>query len=72
MFYILLFTTRKRCEHVFMLLFTSFCLGTGDHVYKRNEELPLREQMITALPDVKSLTLQEDDEFMVLACDGIW
>jgi protein phosphatase 1G len=28
--------------------------------------------MITALPDVKSITLDDSDEFMVLACDGIW
>ena len=44
----------------------------GDHCYKRNEELPLRDQMITPLPDVKSVVLTEEDEFMVLACDGIW
>lgn len=44
----------------------------GDHVYKKNADLPLREQMITPLPDVKSLTLTDEDEFMVLACDGIW
>jgi protein phosphatase 1G len=31
------------------------------------------EQMITALPDVKTLRINPDvDEFMVLACDGIW
>ena len=28
--------------------------------------------MITALPDIKKISLQPDDEFMVLACDGIW
>ena len=47
------------------------CLA-GDHAYKRNTDLPLSEQMITALPDVKSLTLTDEDEFMVIACDGIW
>lgn len=45
----------------------------GDHAYKQNKELSDREQMITALPDVKSLTVNPgEDEFMVLACDGIW
>ncbi|XP_046346466.1 protein phosphatase 1G-like [Haliotis rufescens] len=44
----------------------------GDHFYKRNHELSLREQMITSLPDILVTTLQEEDEFMVLACDGIW
>lgn len=45
----------------------------GDHAYKQNKELSDHEQMITALPDVKSLTIDpKEDEFMVLACDGIW
>ncbi|KAI1287634.1 putative protein phosphatase [Halotydeus destructor] len=44
----------------------------GDHAYKINSKLPLREQMITALPDIKKLTISPSDEFMVLACDGIW
>ncbi|KAI1896981.1 hypothetical protein AGOR_G00100510 [Albula goreensis] len=44
----------------------------GDHFYKRNKALPPEEQMISALPDVKVLTLNEDHDFMVIACDGIW
>jgi len=28
--------------------------------------------MITALPDIETTMLQENDEFLVLACDGIW
>ncbi|OWF55553.1 probable protein phosphatase CG10417 [Mizuhopecten yessoensis] len=44
----------------------------GDHFYKRNKDKDAREQMITALPDLQSATLQETDQFMVLACDGIW
>lgn len=28
--------------------------------------------MISAEPDLKKHTLKEGDEFMVLACDGIW
>lgn len=28
--------------------------------------------MISALPDVKKLIIDRDDEFMILACDGIW
>ncbi|KAK6060682.1 protein phosphatase 2C, partial [Cooperia oncophora] len=44
----------------------------GDHSYKKNADLPLRDQMITALPDVKVETLQPSDEFLVVACDGIW
>ncbi|KAM9410573.1 protein phosphatase 1G [Pholidichthys leucotaenia] len=44
----------------------------GDHFYKRNKILPAEEQMISAMPDVKVLTLNEDHDFMVIACDGIW
>ncbi|XP_029642059.1 probable protein phosphatase 2C 58 isoform X1 [Octopus sinensis] len=44
----------------------------GDHSYKQFTELPPEQQMITALPDLQSWTLSEDDEFLVLACDGIW
>lgn len=45
----------------------------GDHAYKLNVELSPQEQMISALPDIRHMTIDlEKDEFMVLACDGIW
>lgn len=44
----------------------------GDHTYKRNKKLSLKEQMITSLPDVKTIDITPQDRFMVLACDGIW
>ncbi|XP_034935554.1 probable protein phosphatase CG10417 [Chelonus insularis] len=45
----------------------------GDHAYKQSTELPPQEQMISALPDVRHVTIDpKNDEFMVLACDGIW
>lgn len=44
----------------------------GDHFYKRNKALPPEDQMISAMPDVKILTLNEEHDFMVIACDGIW
>lgn len=28
--------------------------------------------MISALPDIKMATITDKDEFMILACDGIW
>lgn len=28
--------------------------------------------MISALPDIKQITITPSDEFMVIACDGIW
>ncbi len=45
----------------------------GDHAYKVNKKLPLTEQMISPVPDVRTLSINPDtDNFIVLACDGIW
>ncbi|XP_052893122.1 probable protein phosphatase CG10417 [Anopheles moucheti] len=44
----------------------------GDHGYKMNKSLPPEEQMISALPDIEKITIGPEDDFMVLACDGIW
>jgi len=44
----------------------------GDHAYKQNTQLGHREQMISALPDIQQIELQPGDDFIVLACDGIW
>ncbi|KAL4003523.1 Protein phosphatase 2C family protein [Acanthocheilonema viteae] len=44
----------------------------GDHFYKKNAALPLKEQMISALPDVKQYKILQGDEFIIIACDGIW
>lgn len=44
----------------------------GDHTYKANTDLPLKDQMISPEPDVRQLTLTPEHEFMILACDGIW
>ncbi|XP_012256967.1 probable protein phosphatase CG10417 [Athalia rosae] len=45
----------------------------GDHAYKQNMDLLPQEQMISAEPDIRKATINpEQDEFMVLACDGIW
>uniref|UniRef100_A0A183BZN0 protein-serine/threonine phosphatase n=1 Tax=Globodera pallida TaxID=36090 RepID=A0A183BZN0_GLOPA len=45
----------------------------GDHFYKQTERLPLKDQMITALPDV-TITERDGatDDFIIVACDGIW
>ncbi|UJR13434.1 hypothetical protein I4U23_000448 [Adineta vaga] len=44
----------------------------GDHAYKKKSSLSAEEQAITALPDIRTLTLDDKDEFMIIACDGIW
>lgn len=47
-------------------------LCAGDHYYKRKDDLPAEEQMISAVPDIKAITVEAEDQFFVLACDGIW
>ncbi|CAE7235069.1 unnamed protein product [Symbiodinium pilosum] len=44
----------------------------GDLDYKRNLSLPMSEQLISSTPDVMLFDRTEDDEFLLLACDGIW
>jgi serine/threonine protein phosphatase PrpC len=42
----------------------------GDFKYKRNPDIPPEKQVITALPDVMVHKICDDDEFLVIACDG--
>eukprot|EP01056_Protomagalhaensia_sp_Gyna25_P000943 Protomagalhaensia_sp_Gyna_25__942@NODE_1453_length_1822_cov_60_738082_g1176_i0_p1_GENE_NODE_1453_length_1822_cov_60_738082_g1176_i0NODE_1453_length_1822_cov_60_738082_g1176_i0_p1_ORF_typecomplete_len530_score99_80PP2C/PF00481_21/3_3e09PP2C/PF00481_21/2_5e51PP2C_2/PF13672_6/0_044PP2C_2/PF13672_6/3_5e11SpoIIE/PF07228_12/4_8e08SapB_1/PF05184_15/1_6e03SapB_1/PF05184_15/0_19_NODE_1453_length_1822_cov_60_738082_g1176_i01051694 len=44
----------------------------GDLFYKSNKDLKAEEQKITAFPDVRVIPVTKDDEFVILACDGIW
>ena len=44
----------------------------GDLKYKQVPGIPPPHQMITAEPDIMQVVLQEDDEFLLLGCDGIW
>ena len=44
----------------------------GDLKYKQDKNLPRSMQIITAEPDVTQIELQPDDQFLILACDGIW
>lgn len=47
--------------------------GIGDFEFKDSKVLPPEEQAVTALPDVLEHKLNTaSDEFIVLACDGIW
>jgi protein phosphatase 1G len=40
--------------------------------YKQSKDLGPHAQMVTALPEVRHLPLERGDEFLILACDGIW
>ncbi|ODV79866.1 PP2C-domain-containing protein [Suhomyces tanzawaensis NRRL Y-17324] len=47
--------------------------GIGDFEFKKNVDLPAEEQIVTCYPDVIQHDIDfEKDEFVVLACDGIW
>ena len=47
--------------------------GIGDFDFKKNVDLPAEEQIVTCYPDVIQHNIDyKSDEFVVLACDGIW
>ncbi|KAL1639622.1 Protein phosphatase 2C 2 [Diplodia intermedia] len=44
----------------------------GDFEFKKSADLPPEQQIVTAFPDVTVHEITDDDEFLVIACDGIW
>ncbi len=44
----------------------------GDVEYKGDSSLPVHKQMIVAFPEVRSIKRNSDQDFLILACDGIW
>jgi protein phosphatase 1B len=44
----------------------------GDFVYKHVAQLPPEKQQVSPEPEVRVEVRQAGDEFIVLACDGIW
>lgn len=42
----------------------------GDFEFKKSAELSPEQQIVTAYPDVTVHELTDDDEFLVVACDG--
>ncbi|KAI9005506.1 phosphatase 2C-like domain-containing protein [Phycomyces nitens] len=44
----------------------------GDFEFKKNTQLPAEEQVVTCNPDIIEHKITDEDEFFVLACDGIW
>lgn len=43
----------------------------GDFEFKKSAELSPEQQIVTAFPDVIAHTITDDDEFLVIACDGM-
>jgi len=44
----------------------------GDMEFKYQPDLPPDKQIVTCCPDIRQVDLAPEDEFLVLACDGIW
>ena len=42
----------------------------GDFEYKKNKSLGPEDQIITCDPEITEHQITEDDEFIVIACDG--
>lgn len=50
----------------------SLSRAIGDLEYKQNTALPPGDQLIVATPDVRSFKRDPSDEFLLIACDGVW
>jgi len=44
----------------------------GDYDYKNVSGLPPTEQLVSAEPDLSVMDRSAEDEFLILACDGVW
>lgn len=44
----------------------------GDFEFKKSADLSPEQQIVTAFPDVVAHTISDDDEFLVIACDGMY
>ena len=44
----------------------------GDLVYKQGKHKLLQEQMITAYPDIVIENYDNECDFILIGCDGIW
>lgn len=50
----------------------SLSRSIGDLQFKKNVGLSPAEQIVTCAPEVQQCQRQRSDEFMVIACDGVW
>ncbi|KAI8093151.1 phosphatase 2C-like domain-containing protein [Halteromyces radiatus] len=44
----------------------------GDFEFKQRDDLSPEEQAVTADPDITEHKITEKDDFLIIACDGIW
>ncbi|KAJ4794063.1 Protein phosphatase 2C-like protein [Rhynchospora pubera] len=50
----------------------SLARAIGDMEFKHNKFLSAEKQIVTCNPDINSIDITDEDEFLILACDGIW
>ncbi|KAL5211793.1 hypothetical protein ABZP36_022640 [Zizania latifolia] len=50
----------------------SISRSIGDFAFKTNKDLPPEEQMVICNPDICSVDIADDFEFLVIASDGLW
>lgn len=44
----------------------------GDFIYKGQTDLPETQQQLVALPDIRTHEVTAEDDFLLLACDGVF
>ena len=44
----------------------------GDFSFKREKKMSAEEQQVTCDHEIRKFGLERNDEFLILACDGIW
>jgi serine/threonine protein phosphatase PrpC len=44
----------------------------GDLEYKQDKNISVENQMITCVPEIKVERITKNNDFLVIACDGIW
>jgi serine/threonine protein phosphatase PrpC len=44
----------------------------GDYEYKHFSKRPYEQQTVVSVPDILEMERREEDQFLLLACDGVW
>ncbi len=40
--------------------------------FKKNQNLNIYEQPVTAYPEITQMKINKDFDFIIMACDGVW
>mmetsp|Transcript_4087 Transcript_4087/g.5139 ORF Transcript_4087/g.5139 Transcript_4087/m.5139 type:complete len:239 (+) Transcript_4087:938-1654(+) len=44
----------------------------GDGMFKEESHLPIEKQLVTPVPVIKAIERSDDDEYILIASDGLW